>query len=103
MRWLPQNIEVFFIMNHRTSSSYRVNERDSIYFHQFSANQTIEIWADIIKPVDEPEFAEECECKLAKIITTVPVNRQKLQLAIDEIAPGYKLMTWWIPETEDQF
>ncbi len=90
-------------MNHKTLSRYRVNETSSDYFPQYLPNQTIEIWADIIKPVDEPEFAEECESKLAKIVTTVPVNVQKLQLAIDEAAPGYKLMTWWIPETEDQF
>ncbi len=70
---------------------------------QFTENQVIEIWADIIKPVDEPEFAEECDCKLAKIITTAPVNPQELQSAIDRAAPGYQLMTWWIPELEDEF
>lgn len=65
--------------------------------------ETIEIWTDIIKPADEPEFAEECEQKLAKIITTLPVNRENLQLLISTFEPGYELMNWWIPESEDEF
>ena len=90
-------------MNHK-KSGYKVNQQDSVYFRQYSSKgQVIEVWADIIKPVDEPEFAEECEYKLAKIIATVPINPQKLQSAVDEVAPGYKIMAWWIPETEDHF
>ncbi len=54
-------------MNHK-KSGYKVSQQDSAYYRQHSSKgRVIEVWADIIKPVDEPEFAEECEYKLAKI------------------------------------
>ncbi len=87
-------------MNHQATSVYSVKAQP---VDQLSDTQTIEIWADIIKPTAEPEFAEECEHKLAKIITTLPVNRQNLQLLINTFKPEYKLMNWWIPEPEDEF
>ena len=87
-------------MNHQATSVYSVKVQP---VDQLSDTQTIEIWADIIKPADEPEFAEESEQKLAKIITTLPVNRENLQLIINTIEPGYKLVTWWIPESEEEF
>lgn len=92
-------------MNHRRKSVYTVAEKDcsSSPYYPIPIDKTIEIWAEIIKPVAEPEFAEECESKIAKFNAKLPVNLQKLQLAIDKAAPGYKLMTWWIPESEDEF
>ena len=96
--------KVFTIMNHRRKSVYTVAEKDcNSSPYTFTNNQTIEIWAEIIKPVSKPEFAGECESKIAKFKAKLPVNLQKLQLVIDEAAPGYELVTWWIPESEDEF
>ncbi len=78
-------------MNYQATSVYSVEEQP---VDKSPDAQTIEIWADIIKPAAEPEFAEECEHKLAKIITTLPINQQNLQLLINTFEPGYKLMNW---------
>jgi hypothetical protein len=92
-------------MNHKRKSVYTVAEKDALQYpyYPIPIDKTIEIWAEIIKPVTNPEFAGECESKIAKFKAKLPVNLQKLQLAIDKAAPGYELMTWWIPESEDEF
>lgn len=87
-------------MNHQATSVYSAEARKD---DKLSDIQTIEIWADLIKPAKQPEFAEECNYKLAKIITTLPINRENLQLIINTIEPEYKLVTWWIPESESEF
>ena len=62
-------------MNHRRKSVYTVAEKgcnDSLY--PIPINKTIEIWAEIIKLVAEPEFAGECESKIAKFNAKLPVK-----------------------------
>lgn len=91
-------------MNHKRKSVYTVAKKDcNSSLYPIPIDKTIEIWAEIIKPVPKPEFAGECESKIAKFYAKLPVNLQKLQLAINKAAPGYELMTWWIPESEDEF
>ena len=62
-----------------------------------------QIMADIFKPADSPEFRGDGERKIILATVTLPLNREEFQKAIDTAAPGYKLLTWWIPETETEF
>ncbi len=71
------------------------NTRDSRQVHQ--------IMADIFKPADSPEFPDDGDRKIVLATVTLPLNREEFQKAIDRAAPGYKLLTWWIPETESEF
>jgi hypothetical protein len=90
-------------MKHQTSTYKVSNYNPSRYFRQFTDNQIVEVWADIIKPSEEPKVTGEWDYKLAKVLTTVPIEPHRLQRKIDKAAPGYKLLTWWIPETEEPF
>jgi hypothetical protein len=91
-------------MNQQKTSVYTVAEKDcNSSPYPTLNNQTIEIWAEIIKPVAKPKFLGECESKIAKFEAKLPVELQKLQLAINKEAPGYELVTWWIPESENEF
>ncbi len=76
-------------------------------FHSNNARgdsrQVHQIMADIFKPADSPEFRGDGERKIILATVTLPLNREEFQKAIDTAAPGYKLLTWWIPEEEDEF
>ena len=81
-------------MNHQRKSVYTVAQKDcNSSLYPIPIDKTIEIWAEIIKPVTDPEFSGECESKIAKFNAKLPVNLQKLQLVIDKAAPGYELVT----------
>ncbi len=68
-----------------------------------SFRQVHQIMADIFKPADSPEFSGDGDRKIILATVTLPLNREEFQKAIDKAAPGYKLLTWWIPETENEF
>ena len=68
-----------------------------------SEQEVHEIMADIFKPADSPEFPGDGDRKIIFATVTLPLNREDFQKAIDKAAPGYKLLTWWIPETETEF
>ena len=77
-------------------TTIRDGEKDSF-------RQVHQIMADIFKPADSPEFSGDGDRKIIFATVTLPLNREEFQKAIDKAAPGYKLLTWWIPETENEF
>ncbi len=83
-------------MAYEAPTTIRDGEKDSF-------RQVHQIMADIFKPASAPEFPGDGDRKIIFATVTLPLNREDFQKAIDKAAPGYKLLTWWIPETENEF